>query len=413
MTFSIALSALVLLSALPVIPAFAGNFSFVVFGDSRLPGNMAFTRDQQGAGGPIDQYIRANYDSSINDCQLRFDGEGRLTGLRIPKTGAKYKDTTFNNAGWPERVTDTSQNPTETLISAGQSWVYASVVKTVRASGIEGFVLHTGDIAYNGYYGTDPEASIYWRDFKDRLLDRLPEGAPAGLRGRFFPAVGNHETWLDPDMRGLLTTVPYLTELDVSTSRHIYSFDYSGSRFIFLDTGAYPPKDDWSPSSNPGFVAQMAELRRWLRAAQDKHIEHVFISLHKPPFCGAGHGHLLSEHNPHPYLIPFATDPSRPLDITVFSGHVHSTEMYFKDTIRYLVLGGGGADQVYRVNPCDPSDPYCQGELYWHGESRRMEYNYLTIAVNSEDIAFKLYRWRPDAATPYQTCLIDKEMNSP
>lgn len=411
LTISILVSALLLLGSLPIVPAHAGTFSFVVFGDSRLPGNMNFTSDQQGGGGPIDRYIRANFNAGIDDCQLRFSTDGRLKGMRIPKTGARYKDITFNGAGWPEHIIDTSRNPQEILIYAGQSWVYESVVNAVSASGSEGFILHTGDIAYNGYYGTDPATSIYWRDFKERLLDRLPKGAPAGLYGRFFPAVGNHETWLDADMRGLLTTVPYLTRLDVSSDRHIYFFDYSGSRFIFLDTGAYPPKDDWSPGSKPSFDGQMAELRQRLRDAQDKKIEHVFIALHKPPFCGAGHGHLFSAHNPHPYLVPFATDPSRPLDITVFSGHVHSTEMYFKDKIRYLVLGGGGADQVYRVNPCDTSDPYCQGERYWHGESRRMEYNYLTIAVNNADIAFKLYRWRPGSATPYQACLIDKEMN--
>ena len=411
LTISILVSALLLLGSLPVIPAYAGNFSFVVFGDSRLPGNMNFTRDQQIGGGPIDRYIRANFNAGINDCLLRFSANGRLAGMKIPKRGARYKDIVFNSAGWPEHITDTSQSPRVTLMYDGQSWVYESVVKAVRASGSEGFILHTGDIAYNGYYGTDPATSIYWRDFKERLLDQLPEGAPAGLHGRFFPAVGNHETWLDPDMRGLLSTVPYLGKLDVSADRHIYSFDYGGSRFIFLDTGAYPPKDDWSPSSRPGFARQMAELRRWLRDAQDTHIEHVFIALHKPPFCGAGHGHLFSEHNPHPYLVPFATDPSRPLDITVFSGHVHSTEMYFKDTIRYLVLGGGGADQVYRVNACEASDPYCQGERYWHGESRRMEYNYLSVAVDNADIAFKLYRWRPGGATPYQTVLIDKGMN--
>lgn len=53
---------------------------------------------------------------------------------------------------------------------------------------------------------------------------------------------------------------------------------------------------------------------------------------------------------PNAILKPF----SRTLDITVFSGHVHSTEAYLKDGIRYFVLGGGGADQAYTGN-CDPA----------------------------------------------------------
>jgi hypothetical protein len=40
-----------------------------------------------------------------------------------------------------------------------------------------------------------------------------------------------------------------------------------------------------------------------------------------------------------------------------------------------------------------------------------MEFNYLNVAVDGDDVNFKLNRWRPDSATPYQTCLIDKRMN--
>lgn len=407
----IALMALFLLSTFPGISAYAGEFSFVVFGDSRLPGNMSFTRDQQNTGGPIDRYIQANFhNKTIDDCMLRFSSDGRLTGFKIPKSGDTYKDISLNSAGWPEKITDTSQNPEKTLIYAGQAWVYAMVVNATRAVGNEAFVLHTGDISYNGYYGTSQAVSVYWRDFKERFLDKLPKGTPTGMVGRFFPAVGNHETWLDPRMAGLLNTIPHLQKLKVSADNHTYFFDYEGSRFIFLDSGGYPPPAGWGLDSKPGFFEQMTLLKGWLADAQDKHIDHVFIALHKPPFCGAGHGHLSADKNPHPYLKLFAEDERQPLDITVFTGHVHCTEMYLKNKIRYLVLGGGGADQVYRVNPCEQTDPYCKGELYWHGERRRMEFNYLTVAVDGKDVAMKLHRWRPGTAAPRQTGLIDKEM---
>jgi len=32
----------------------------------------------------------------------------------------------------------------------------------------------------------------------------------AGLPGRVFPAVGNHEVWDDSDVEGLLSAFPYL-----------------------------------------------------------------------------------------------------------------------------------------------------------------------------------------------------------
>ena len=59
----------------------------------------------------------------------------------------------------------------------------------------------------------------------------------AGLPGRVFPAVGNHEVWDDSDVEGLLTAFPYLKKFGVSDKQLIYKFDYEGVRFIFLWTG--------------------------------------------------------------------------------------------------------------------------------------------------------------------------------
>ena len=61
----------------------------------------------------------------------------------------------------------------------------------------------------------------------------------AGLPGRVFPAVGNHEVWDDSDVEGLLSAFPYLKKFGVSDKRLIYKFDYGGARFIFLWTGKY------------------------------------------------------------------------------------------------------------------------------------------------------------------------------
>ena len=61
----------------------------------------------------------------------------------------------------------------------------------------------------------------------------------AGLGGRFFTAVGNHEVWEDANAEGFLSTFPYLKQLGVSDKNLIYKFDYDGARFIFLWTGKY------------------------------------------------------------------------------------------------------------------------------------------------------------------------------
>ena len=61
----------------------------------------------------------------------------------------------------------------------------------------------------------------------------------AGLPGRVFPAVGNHEVWDDSDVEGLLSAFPYLKQFGVSDKRLIYKFDFNGARFIFLWTGKY------------------------------------------------------------------------------------------------------------------------------------------------------------------------------
>ena len=62
------------------------------------------------------------------------------------------------------------------------------------------------------------------------VLKQLPppddEMRAAGLPGRMFPAVGNHEVWNDSDVEGLLTAFPYLKQFGVSNKRLIYKFDY-------------------------------------------------------------------------------------------------------------------------------------------------------------------------------------------
>ena len=67
------------------------------------------------------------------------------------------------------------------------------------------------------------------------------------------------------------------------------------------------------------------------------------------------------------FLPSYAKD----LDIVVFNGHVHTTELYEVDGVKYLLLGGGGAEQdpilPGRTNIKVPAD--YPPDLYWKGQA--------------------------------------------
>src|SRR5262249_60874212 len=124
-----------------------------------------------------------------------------------------------------------------------------------------------------------------WTRVYEYVLKLLPapddQMRAAGLPGRVFPAVGNHEVWDDSDVEGLLTAFPYLKKFGVSDKRLIYKLDYNGARFIFLWTGKY---DYRSPSSwdadRPQFEGQMKDLKTWLDEAKAAGIRQDLVRLH-------------------------------------------------------------------------------------------------------------------------------------
>jgi Calcineurin-like phosphoesterase len=234
----------------------------------------------------------------------------------------------------------------------------------------------------------------------------------AGLRGRVFPAVGNHEVWDDSDVQGLLQAFPYLRQFGVSDKRLIYKFDFNGARFIFLWTGKY---DYRSPSSwdadRPRYEAQMTELKNWLDGAKAAGMRKVFIAFHAPAFCRSGMGPIPEPQNPHKVIASYAKD----LDIVVFNGHVHTTELYEVDGVKYLLLGGGGAEQD-PILPGRTSIKVPAGyppDHYWNGEPPKEEYNYLLVDVQpGQPTKFTLNRFRPWAAKPFESVELFGSSNS-
>jgi Calcineurin-like phosphoesterase len=421
------LSSLALLPALQPRTAIAqqirpgGNssFSFAVYGDSRsmmylpyksdqkeeairlLVGMFALVLPEKVAEEVVKRDVRLTYDpatSELIQIVMPFETKSEVTTLTVDK-------------GW---VTEASVEDVKLLPGVrrtmfrlqGGEWVAGKIVQDVQ-SGRAKFILNTGDMVWWGRQGSTPSENPYWKRVYEGVLNRLPppddQMRAAGLPGRFFPAVGNHEVWDDTDAQGLLKAFPYLQQFGVTDKRLIYKFDFNGARFIFLWTGKY---DYRSPSSwdadRPQYEAQMAELRNWLDEAKAAGTRKVFISFHNPAFARSGMGPIPEPQNPHKIIAPYAND----LEIVVFNGHVHTTESYEVDGVKYLLLGGGGAEQdpilpgrtAIKVPPNYPQD------LYWKGQPPKEDYNYLLVDVApGQKTKFTLNRFRPWAATPFES----------
>jgi hypothetical protein len=119
-------------------------------------------------------------------------------------------------------------------------------------------------------------------------------------------------------------------------------------------------------------------------------------------------GAIPAADNPHKMIASYAKD----MEIVVFNGHVHTTEMYDVDGVKYLMLGGGGAEQdpilPGRTTVKVPAD--YPPELYWQGQNREEEYNYVLVDVRpGQKTKFKLHRYRPEAVKPFEAMELFKQ----
>jgi hypothetical protein len=146
----------------------------------------------------------------------------------------------------------------------------------------------------------------------------------------------------------------------------------------------------------------MKELRQWLDEAKAAGTRKVFIAFHAPAFCRSGMGAIPDAQNPHKVIAEYAKD----LDIVVFNGHTHTTELYEVDGVKYLVLGGGGAEQ----DPILPGRSHLKlpegypKDQYWQGQDRKEDYNYVVVDVQpGQKTKFTLNRFRPWSSEPFAT----------
>jgi hypothetical protein len=395
------------------------GFSFAVFGDSRTMMYLPHRSDQkaEAVNYMVDMFElvmpeKVAREAVAKAVKLIYDpASGELVEVVMPFMTKSEVTTLTVDQGW---VTEASVEDVKLLPGVrrtmfrleGGDWVTHELVKAVK-SGQADFALHSGDWVWWGKQGDKPSENPYWNRVKDVLLKQLPPPDDrlkgAGLDGRIFSAAGNHEVWEDPNAEGFLSTFDYLKKFGISDKQLIYKFDYNGVRFIFLWTGQYDYREPtgWV-ATRPAYEEQMKQLGAWLDEAKNAGIKKVFITFHNAVFCRSGMGGLPEAQNPHKLLASYAKD----LDIVVFNGHVHTTEVYNVDEVKYLVLGGGGAEQ----DPILPGRTHIKvpanypPDQYWQGASPKEEYNYLVVDVKpGEKTKFTLNRFRPWAAKPFES----------
>jgi hypothetical protein len=365
-------------------------FSFVAIGDTRTEPYLTGGMEQAEV---MEKVLKKRYHDK--PVRLFFDP----TGLELARAEIREDSailTLYYRDGWPRTIVKTGNGQSRVIMrDSGRKWVSDRIVSTINRGAnnpADGslFVIHGGDIPVFGFQGTILDESPYWQLFDDELLSRLPPpDKNLGLPGRALAAVGNHETWHDAKISGLLTAMPWLKELGLSDKRRIYSVTFRNCRFIFLDAGGSKKGiygEAWT-SEYPGFEAQMVFLTNELNAAKNTGADHVFIVYHKPSFVKVGHNPLPMDQNPHTVIKEFAKD----LNIVVFNSHTHTTEHYLVDGVNYLVLGAGGAPQAFDLT----TKPSPEKELYWKGHNRVEEYNYLQVTVDAARIKGVIHRFRP------------------
>lgn len=394
-------------------------FDFVAYGDSRSMMYLPYKKGDEAKihaalvnmfaiilAENVAEEIVAKY------VKLTFDPKtGALTDVVMPFiTLSEVTRLHFDN-GW---VTEASVEDVKLLPGVhrvmyrayGGDWVGKSVAREV-AEGDAKFIVNSGDVVWWGEQGRTVKDSPYWKRMNDLLFSKLPppdaDLKAANLYGRYFPSVGNHEVWDDPKIEGVLSTAPWLEKLGMSSERLIYFFDFHGTRFIYLWTGK---ADRFAPSgwdaTRPVYQDQLKQLVSWLDDAKAKKIQNVFVVFHNPVYNRAGFKPIPEATNPHKTLASYAKSFT---ELVVVNGHVHTTELFDVDGVKYIVLGGGGAEQD-PILPGRTAIPRPAGyplDLYWQGQPPKEEYNYVMVHVTpGQKSKFTLKRFRPWSATPFE-----------
>ena len=399
-------------------PAAGPGFAFAVCGDTRPMMYLPYKQGQPDLTKLFVEMFGLVMPEKVAEAVVQknvktiFDpATGELIRIIMPFESRSEVMTLTVDKGW---VTEASVEDVKLLPGvhrtmfrlAGGDWVAREIVKDVQA-GRAKFVVNSGDVVWWGNQGLTLADSPYWQRVNDTMLKQLP--APTARCARPGWTAGGSSGWAitrsgaTPQIDGVLSAVPYLKKLGVTPDRLIYKFDFKGVRFIFLWSGKY---DYRSPSlwdaDRPKYAEQMQQLQQWMDEAKAAGIRKAFIVFHYPVFARSGLGPIPAPDNPHKVIASYAKD----MEIVVFNGHVHTTEIFDVDGVKYLMLGGGGAEQdpilPGRTSIKVPAD--YPPDLYWKGEPPTEEYNYVLVDVEpGQKTRLTLNRFRPESAEPFGT----------
>jgi acid phosphatase type 7 len=218
------------------------------------------------------------------------------------------------------------------------------LVSRVRRE-VPDFILGTGDMVNDGANERD------WQTFfaieRDLLRDNV-----------LYPSLGNHDRQ-GPGRRADAYRRYFAIPSDSPDPERYYAVTYANSRFLVLD----------SNSHSFSLTDQTAWIQRELeRAVSDPAIEHIFVSMHHPPYS-------VSLHGGQPELREMWTPLFERYGVdAVFSGHDHCYSRSEKHGVRYFVSGGGGAPLYPRDTK--PAREDVEASIYYE-----RTFNYLRIQV--------------------------------
>lgn len=249
------------------------------------------------------------------------------------------------------------------------------------------FTLYTGDFAW---LGADRGQ---WQD----VHRHFPRGLRSRNTAQIFPVPGNLEFLAQPgkqDARqNYFATFPYLTE--GQRGLHNYYFTIGSNLFISLCSGHSSAEDlkirreldrYWNCDEVVSFESLMLELVGVLnQVLAEDGLHNVFVQYHKPSFSHSLHPPLEQSFDPLIALNRWKQEHSE-VNLMVFNGHNHTTELYrTNEGVLVLVAGGGGAMQDgYLANY--QHDKESPEELFWKAleEVERVpRLNYFRVDVDS------------------------------
>lgn len=234
-----------------------------------------------------------------------------------PGTRYRYQVSCGRTVVHGEFATAPDSSAPFSFVVFGDSRHYQSshhrVVERVRRE-VPDFILGTGDMVDHG--GNSHE----WQRFFDIERDLLRENV-------LFPSLGNHDRQGRGRTADNFRKFFALPENSPNPERY-YAFTYANSRFLILDSNAH----------SFALTDQTAWIKQQLRAARrDKHIRHIFVSMHHPPFSMSLHGGQTELREAWtPLFERYQVD-------AVFSGHDHVYSRAQREGVHYFVSGGGGA----------------------------------------------------------------------